>query len=355
MTARPALPRRLRLAVVGAGYFSRFHYDAWRRIPEVEVVAVCDRDRVKAREAAKPFTGAQVHDDVSRMLDETQPDLLDIVTPPESHAAPIEAACARGIAMICQKPLAPTHAEAENLAARAETAGVMLVVHENFRFAPWFREAQRLLSSGALGDPLGITFRLRPGDGRGPNAYLDRQPYFQRMPRLLIHETAIHLIDSFRFVMGEVVGVFARLRRINPVIAGEDAGIVVFDFENRAAGLFDGNRHVDHPATDVRLTMGTMILEGSSAALRLDGEGRLWLKAHGREETEHEYIWSRRGFAGDAVFALQQHVVAHMLRGTGLENNARAYLRNIAIEEAIYRSHAEARWIATDIAPGERR
>ena len=51
-----------------------------------------------------------------------------------------------------------------------------------------------------------VAFRLRPGDGQGPRAYLDRQPYFQTMPRLLVVETAIHWIDTFRFLMGEVDG-----------------------------------------------------------------------------------------------------------------------------------------------------
>lgn len=340
---RPLRP--LRVAVVGAGYFSRFHYDAWRRIPEIEVVAVCDRDSEKARQAAAPFAKAAIFGDVERMVDDVRPDLLDIVTPPETHAALIAAACARRVPMICQKPLAPTEDEAKALVAQAEAAGVLLVVHENFRFCPWFREAARLLAAGILGDPLGITFRLRPGDGRGPRAYLDRQPYFQRMPRFLIHETAIHLIDSFRFVMGEVTGVFARLRRINPAIAGEDAGVVVFDFANGAAGLFDGNRHVDHIARDLRLTMGSMFVEGSEAALRLDGDGRLWLKPHGQDEREHAYRWSATGWGGDAVHVLQRHVVSHLLADTLVENTGRAYLRNIAIEEAIYRSHREARWM----------
>src|SRR6185436_16129600 len=110
------------------------------------------------------------------------------------------------------------------LVETAERAGITLVVHENFRWTPWHREARRLLDAGFLGALHGIAFRLRPGDGQGARAYLDRQPYFQKMPRLLVHETAIHWIDSFRYLMGEVVSVFASLRRINPAIAGEDAG-----------------------------------------------------------------------------------------------------------------------------------
>ncbi|MEO0763052.1 MAG: hypothetical protein AAFZ09_14815, partial [Pseudomonadota bacterium] len=60
-------------------------------------------------------------------------------------------------------------------------------------------------------------------DGQGPDAYHARQPYFQRMPRFLVHETAVHWIDTFRYLMGEAETVYADLRRLNPAIAGEDA------------------------------------------------------------------------------------------------------------------------------------
>ena len=67
---------------------------------------------------------------------------------------------------------------------------------------------------------------MRPGDGQCPRAYLDRQPYFQEMPRFFVFETGVHMIDVFRFLLGEVTGVFARLRRLNPAIRGEDAGLI---------------------------------------------------------------------------------------------------------------------------------
>ncbi|HSE77471.1 MAG TPA: Gfo/Idh/MocA family oxidoreductase [Alphaproteobacteria bacterium] len=346
------MSRTIKVAVVGAGYFSQFHFDAWRRIPDVEVVAICDAKIARAQARQVDFPGADVFADATKMLDRARPDLLDIVTPPETHFELVALGAARGAAMICQKPLAPTYGEAERIVETAERAGVLLVAHENFRFMPWYREASRLLREGALGRPLAISFRLRPGDGQGPQAYLDRQPYFQQMRRFLIHETAIHFIDTFRYLMGEVSGVFARLRRINPAIAGEDAGYVLFEFASGAAGMFDGNRHVDHRARDMRLTMGTMLLEGANAVLRLDGDGRLWLKPRGGEERAHPCEWMRLGFGGDCVRALQAHVVAHLRGSQGIENDGRSYLRNIAIEEAVYRSHAEGRWIATPVAPG---
>ncbi|MDH3701231.1 MAG: Gfo/Idh/MocA family oxidoreductase [Alphaproteobacteria bacterium] len=335
----------LRVAVAGAGYFARFHHEAWSRLPGVDLTGICDHDAAKAA-AAAAAVGSQSYSDLTAMLDDGQIDLLDIATPPDTHLALVSEAVRRGLPVICQKPLAPTTVEAREIVAITESAGVLLTVHENFRFQPWYREIRRLLDTGRLGDPHGITFRLRPGDGQGPAAYLDRQPYFQEMERFLIHETGIHFIDTFRFLMGEVTGVYADLRRVNPAIAGEDAGIVTFRFASGAAGLFDGNRLNDHAADNARLTMGEMWLEGSDGVLRLDGYGRLWWKPHRGDETAHAYAWHDRGFAGDCVAAIQAHVLNHLRHGAPLENDGRSYLRNMEIEEAVYRSAAEGRRIA---------
>lgn len=336
--------KTLKVAVVGAGYFAQFHHEAWTRMERVELVGIADRDRAKA-DAAAAKNGTASFIGLEAMIDAAAPDLIDIATPPETHLPLIEITAARRRNTICQKPLAPTFDEAWRSVAVAEAAGVTLAVHENFRFQPWFREARRLIDGGRLGALHGVTFRLRPGDGQGPDAYLDRQPYFRTMERFLIHETGIHFVDTFRYLMGEVTSVFADLRQVNPEIAGEDAGVVSFRFRSGAAGLFDANRLNDHPSDNTRRTMGEMWLEGSGGVLRLDGRGRLWWKPHGGDEVEHVYAWDDRGYGGDCVHALQAHVAAHLLDGAPLETRARDYLRNVEIEEAIYRSAKDGRRI----------
>ena len=334
----------LKVAVVGTGYFSQHHLDGWSRLPEAKLVAVCSLDPAGLVDAAARHLIPRQFADVGEMLDAARPDLLDIVTPPAAHLAVFREAAKRKVDVVCQKPLGGDLATARTMVEMAKEAGITFVAHENFRFQPWYREARRLLDRGALGEVYGVSFRLRPGDGQGARAYLDRQPYFQQMPRFLIHETAIHMIDTFRFLLGEASGVFARLRRLNPQIRGEDAGHVLFEFASGAAGLFDGNRLVDFLADDLRLTMGEMLLEGSAATLRLDGFGRLWLKPHRQAEREHSYEWRDVGFGGDSVRALQHHVLAHLTDGAPLENSGGAYLRNLEIEEAIYRSAESGRW-----------
>ena len=244
------------------------------------------------------------------MLDATRPDLLDVITPPETHLAAITEAAARGVDVICQKPFCRSLAEARAALARAERGGIEVLIHENFRFQPWHRETKRILDAGGLGRLYQATFRLRPGDGQGPRAYLDRQPYFQRMPRFLVHETAIHLIDVFRFLLGEPQSVYADLRRLNPAVAGEDAGLILLDMGDGVRALFDGNRLSDHSARNRRLTMGEMLIEGELGALRLDGDGRLFLRDHGANgENELAYAWQDQDFGGDCVYLFQRHAV----------------------------------------------
>ncbi|MEJ2434232.1 MAG: Gfo/Idh/MocA family oxidoreductase [Pseudolabrys sp.] len=223
-------------------------------------------------------------------------------------------------------------------------------MHENFRFQPWYGEIKRQLVSGELGQVYQATFRLRPGDGQGADAYLDRQPYFQTMERFLVHETAIHFVDTFRFLFGEVAGVFADLRRLNPVIAGEDSGIVIFRHASGVRAVFDGNRLIDHPAQNKRLTMGEMIIEGERAVLRLDGDGNLFLRPlHSNTWQPIAFEKSEAGFGGDSVYRLQRHVVDHLQGRRPVVNMARDYIANLVVEEAIYKSAANRR--VEDIAP----
>lgn len=334
--------RALRVATAGSGYFSRYHYNAWQRMAaagEVELVAICNRTRSRAEDFARRYGIAAVYDDFRTMLDEVAVDLVDIITPPVTHPDYVRAAVDRGVAAICQKPFTPDFGQARQLVAYIEAHGGRVYVHENFRFQPWYGAIKSLLAEGAIGEPYQVSFRLRPGDGQGPDAYLDRQAYFQQMPRLLIHETAVHLIDTFRFLFGEVRAVYARLWRLNPVIAGEDAGLIVFEFEGGRCGLFDGNRLVDHAADNRRLTMGEMKVEGSRGTLSLDGYAKLRLRRFGYNRAKLiGYHWDDIDFGGDCVYLTNKHVVDHLRSGAPIMNCAAEYLTNLHIEEAVYRS-----------------
>lgn len=332
----------LRVACLGAGYFASFHYEAWRKIERVRLVGACDKDREKA-----VATGLAAFTDLEAMLTMSRPDLLDIITPPPTHAGAIRFAIEHGVKnIICQKPFCLSLEEATAVTALAEEAEATLVVHENFRFQPWYRTIKQALESGLIGDVLQLTFRLRTGDGQGPRAYLDRQPYFQDMPKLLIHETGVHWIDTFRFLLGEPSAVYADLRKMNPVIKGEDAGYFVFDYDNGVRALFDGNRLLDHAAENCRTTLGEALIEGTGGTLFLSGDGAVTLRRFG-DQTGTDLLAAKKwsGFGGDCVKNLISHVVEGVLNGKPLENRARDYLNVIAIEQAIYDSDRQERKI----------
>ncbi|MEM9330346.1 MAG: Gfo/Idh/MocA family oxidoreductase [Pseudomonadota bacterium] len=326
---------KIRTACIGTGYFSQFHYDAWNRIKEVELVASVSLDLEDARK-----TGLPAYDDTQTMLTEIKPSLVDIITPPTSHLSLIKMCVENGAStIICQKPFCNSIEEAREAVRIAGEAGVSLIVHENFRFQPWYRVMRKALEDKLIGEIHQLTFRLRTGDGQGPEAYLDRQPYFQKMEKFLIRETGVHWIDTFRYLLGNPVAVYADLRQLNPHISGEDAGYFILDFESGIRALFDANRHLDHEAENCRTTLGEAILEGTNGTINLSGRGEVTMRRFGSQDYESllsPQAW--KGFGGDCVHALQDHVVKAIQNKEPFENTAQEYLLVLELQAAIYHS-----------------
>jgi len=216
---------------------------------------------------------------------------------------------------------------------------VRFMVHENFRFQPWYREIKKLLDENAIGNQIfSINHRMRMGDGWADDAYLGRQPYFREMPKLLIYETGIHIIDVFRFLLGEVDNVYARLRKLNKNIEGEDCGVVFFDFENGCQGIFDGNRYNESSSENPRYTFGEMLIEGNKGYLRLETDGSIYLKNLSQNEVEIKYHHENLNFAGDCVYYTLSHFIDCLKTNHEFETNGTDYLNNLKIQEAIYNS-----------------
>ncbi|MGI9379192.1 MAG: hypothetical protein ACR2OW_06025 [Methyloligellaceae bacterium] len=137
---------------------------------------------------------------------------------------------------------------------------------------------------------------------------------------------------------------------MNPVIAGEDAGYVIFEFANGAVGLLVGNRLVDHPAQSTRRTMGEMMIEGSKGVISLNGDGQLHFRETGSSHASPiDYEWRDQGFAGDCVYSLQKSVVDALKTNSSIEISAGDYLQNLMIEEAIYQSHENGQKITIEL------
>ena len=328
----------LRGVAAGAGYFSQFHFDAWRRASGAALLALCDTSPERAREAGRRFGVDRIYADVAGMLDAEQPDFIDVITPPATHRDICRLAGERRVHVLCQKALAPTFEDAVAIVSDAERAGIRLMVHDNFRFQPWHRELRRLIDLGTIGRPHAIACRTRLGDGWQADAYVNRQPYFRDMPRLLVFETGVHFIDVFRYLVGDVRQVYAALRRRNPGIAGEDAGVILFEFEDGATGVWDASRYNESRDSDPRYTFGEFLVEGPGGSLGVDERGRLTVHPLGGTPRDLPYVHERVGFAGDCCYQAIQHFVDRLQDGAPFETSGRDYLRTLAVQEAVYAS-----------------
>ena len=312
--------KKLKGVCIGAGYFSHFQYEAWQRIPEVEMVAFSNRDPVKAAEITAKFGLREVLRGLSRDVRHGEAGLRG-----RHHAAAFASGDLRRGGETRHPHHLPEAARAvgrrrrREIVANAAAAKVRFMVHENFRFQPWHREIKRLINAGAIGDQLhSLAFRTRMGDGWGENAYIPRQPYFRDYPRLLVYETGVHFIDTFRFLAGDITRVTAWLRRLNPVIKGEDCGLLVFEFANGALGQWDANRYneptcrVPRPATH----SANFWSKAARAACACISMAASRSRRLGGEEQEHCYTsTSDADFAGDCCYFAQRHFADCLLTG----------------------------------------
>ena len=332
--------RKLKGVCIGAGYFSHFQYEAWNRIPEVKITAMCNSNKERADCVMHTYNIQNHYTDYLEMLDKEKPDFVDIITPPDTHLKMTQESLERGIHVICQKPLTPSIEESAAIKKVVEVHESRFMVHENWRFQPWYREIKNLLNDHIIGEQLfNVSFRMRMGDGWGERAYLDRQPYFRDYPRLLIYETGVHFIDTFRYLMGEIKGVYASLRKLNPVIAGEDAGFVHFNFVSGAQGIYDANRYNETNFEVPRYTFGELLLEGEGGSIRLYSNGKLTIQQLGKDEKVHDYHHEDINFAGDCVYTCQRHFIDSLVSGSQFETNVVDYLRTLSVQEAVYASN----------------
>jgi predicted dehydrogenase len=157
---QPRTSKPLRVALAGAGMISWYHMVGWRKLGErVRVVAVCDPDPAKACKRADEFGIPSVYTDRDAMLSAERLDALDVASPRETHAEWVDAAVARGIDVLCQKPMTPTLAESHALVRRVEDAGKSrLMVHENCDFVPG-------IASSSAGSPRASSATAARADG----------------------------------------------------------------------------------------------------------------------------------------------------------------------------------------------
>jgi predicted dehydrogenase len=159
---REVKAQKLRLGLVGAGRRGRTHLSTIAGLADIfELVALCDVNEAGARSLAEKF-GAQATTDIEAFFSRANLDVVDIVTPPESHHLMARAAAAHGVNMLIETPLAPTRAMMDFIGEAAAKAGVAVEVAENFRRKPEARLNRKALEAGLIGKPLRLTSFYEP-------------------------------------------------------------------------------------------------------------------------------------------------------------------------------------------------
>ena len=322
----------MRVALIGAGMVSYHHLIAWSKLrPDVEVVAIADPVPGNAARRASEFGIARTYENAAAMLDAEKLDAIDIAAPREFHAELVRLGVSRGVAVLCQKPLAPTLAEAEALVA--ETRGARLMVHENWRFRHYYRDAARWLAEGTIGavqqcQMTLLTSGLLP-DADGVRPALARQPFFKGEKRLLVNEVLIHHLDTMRVLLGPLRVVDARLGRSCADMAGEDNALIAMRSEAGAMAVLLGNLAAPgFPAAQA----DELLVLGDRGAMTLRGN-RLERFGNAPESREYDMAECYQG-AYDGVIA---HFAEAVRSGAAFETTPEDNLHTLRLVEDAYR------------------
>lgn len=195
------MQQSLRLAVIGAGWASELHLQAFASVPGVEAVAIASRTRSRAEEVAARYGIANVSTDAAQMLDEHSPDIVSIATPPDSHREYTLMAVERGCHVLCDKPLALTAGDAEDMLQAAEAAGVRHATGFIWRNDPGIRKLRALLAEGAIGKVTDIHCRSAVGAPVLPMTWL----YDRDAGGGALMQHGQHVIDRAVWVLGDEI------------------------------------------------------------------------------------------------------------------------------------------------------
>jgi predicted dehydrogenase len=270
----------IRVGLIGAGKMGISHYALLGANPRVEVAAVCD-SVTYITSALRKHTGVLTFKDHERMMDEAKLDCVFVATPTSTHFEAAKHALERGLHVFVEKPLCLDPEESRKLADLARERNLVNQVGYHNRFIGCFRETQRLVRAGALGEVYhvngsafgqvvirpksGSTWRAKKAEGGG-----------------CLHDYASHVVDLMNFVMGtpeRVLG--AHLRSIFSKDV-EDAAYATFRYPGGASGQLETNWSDDTH----RKMSTTLVVYGTRGKIIADRqECRVYLRQGAEFET----------------------------------------------------------------------
>lgn len=331
------MSERVRLGLVGCGFFAQNHLHSWQDLePEgVDIVAVCDTDAERAKAAAEAFGVPHWYTDAAEMLAKENLGLIDIATTMQSHLQLVLLALGHRVPTIVQKPFGVDIAQVRQMVDASEKAGVFLAVHENFRFQKPLRKIREVIESGAIGKPTWARISFRTGY----DIYAG-QPYLAKQERFVLIDVGVHVLDVARALLGEVTHSTAELQKRNPIAIGEDTATMLLRHETGAVSVVEctyGSRRVpdSFPETliEVEGERGAIVSRiGNVVEVTIDG------KMTAYDEDPEVLPWAARPWhvAQESVLATCRHMLEAVKAGRAAATSAADNLRTFALVEAAY-------------------
>ena len=183
----------LKVGLIGTGYIAtQKHLPAWRRLRHLsEVVALCDVNQEHGRRVARQFGVPNVYKDIQQMLEKERPDIVDICTPPRTHAEVAIASLMGGAHVLIEKPMAMSTSECDSIILAAQQTNRKVCVAHSDLFYPAFLRAQEIYRQGKIGEFRGMRiFLSTPVDYMTSNS----DHWANRLPGGVVGETGPHAV-----------------------------------------------------------------------------------------------------------------------------------------------------------------
>ncbi|KKI84794.1 Gfo/Idh/MocA family protein [Shouchella clausii] len=231
---------KLKVAVVGCGSIAiHRHVPEYAANPNVELVAFCDLNIEVAQKLADQYGVKQVYDSHEAMLKEAKMDAVSVCTQNVDHAQVSIDAANAGCHVLCEKPMATSIEEAQQMIDAAKANNVKLMIGHNQRLMPPHVKAKEILQSGKIGKPL--TFKTTFGHG-GPDSWSiqGKDTWFFQKDKAFVGamgDLGVHKIDLMRWLFDEEVAeVAAFVETLDKDADVDDNATTLLRMENGAIG-----------------------------------------------------------------------------------------------------------------------
>jgi predicted dehydrogenase len=185
----------LKAAVIGTGIISKQHLSFLDASEQSELVAVCDLSAAAAKYAAETFHAHRAYTNYQEMLAATKPDVVHILTPPNTHQKLVVDCLNANSHVICEKPITPAYDDFIALWDLAQQKNLHLIENHNYRFNRTILAIEDMVKDGTLGDVQEVEVRVALGYREEGGRFADRNlpNPVHRLPAGVIHDVITHM------------------------------------------------------------------------------------------------------------------------------------------------------------------